>query len=304
LSLALPSSPHQALRLLASLLTVLVVVLLGALGAGDPPRPAYHHYVALGDSYTAAPFVPLTDVAYGCYRSINNYPHLVASALHIEDLRDRSCSGAQTSDLTSSQDTVRGMTVPPQLSALSDQTDLVTVGIGANNFHLYARMATVCRLMTRICRLHDQRRRLEWIVGQLHLALVPALEQVRARAPHARVLLVGYPKLLPTRGDCRLLPRFRPQDRATFRQVNRRLRDEMAAAARAAGVEFVDFYRASVGHDICSDDPWIQGRNGNAHRGAALHPLPAGQAALARLIERTLRREPPTDRPSPVAPGD
>ena len=33
----------------------------------------------MGDSFTAAPFVPLTDVAYGCYRSSNNYPSLLAA---------------------------------------------------------------------------------------------------------------------------------------------------------------------------------------------------------------------------------
>ncbi len=53
----------------------------------------------MGDSYTAAPFVPLTDIARGCLRSSNNYPHLVAGALHIADLRDRSCSGARTKHL-------------------------------------------------------------------------------------------------------------------------------------------------------------------------------------------------------------
>ena len=56
----------------------MVVVLLGSIGTSDSVRPTYHHYVAMGDSYTAAPFVPLTDVAYGCFRSSNNYPKLVA----------------------------------------------------------------------------------------------------------------------------------------------------------------------------------------------------------------------------------
>ena len=100
--MSLPFPPRlleQALRLVAAVLTVVVVVLLGGIGTSDPVRPTYHHYVAMGDSFTAAPFVPLTDVAYGCYRSSNNYPHLVAEALHIDDLRDRSCSGAQTADL-------------------------------------------------------------------------------------------------------------------------------------------------------------------------------------------------------------
>lgn len=292
-TLPLPRHAQQALRLLATLLTVVLVVGLGSVGTSDAPRPEYHHYVALGDSYTAAPFVPLTDVAYGCYRSSNNYPHLVAEALHIEDLRDRSCTGAQTRDLLGRQTTSDGQQVPPQLGALTPDTDLVTIGLGANNFHLYARMATVCRKMRRICPLADQRDELGHIVDLLRPALVESLQLVRDRAPDARVLLVSYPRLLPPTGDCPRLPRMRPQDRATFRGINLRLREEMRAAANEAGVEFVDFYAASEGHDVCSRHPWIQGRVGSSRHGAALHPLPAGQAALARLIERTLRTAPP-----------
>ncbi len=108
------------------------------------------------------------------------------------------------------------------------------------------------------------------------------------------MLLVGYPKLLPQRGTAATSCRASgPQDRATFRGVNRRLREEMRGAAEEAGVEFVDFYRASIGHDVCSRQPWVQGRYGNGRKGAALHPLPAGQAVLARIIETVLRTEPP-----------
>ena len=279
-----------ALRLGSAVIAVSVAIVLATLGTTATPLPAYHHYVALGDSYTAAPFVPMTDIAYGCVRSTHNYPHLVAQALRIEDLDDRSCTGAQTYDLFAPQVTSRDMRVPAQMDALNDNTDLVTVGIGANNGHLYSRMATVCRKLTTLCRLHDQRHLLNGILDRLGPVLVHTLQEVRLRAPDARVLLVSYPKLVPARGDCSRLPRMRPEDRATFRQVNYRLRNVMADAARTAGVEFVDFYRASIGHDVCAPDPWIQGRNGNAHLGAALHPLPAGQAAVARLLEARLTR--------------
>ncbi len=175
----------------------------------------------MGDSFTAAPFVPLNDVASGCNRSSNNYPHLVARALHIDDLEDRSCTGAQTVDLYGRRQlTAYGRSVPPQFTALSADTDLVTVGIGANNGRLYARMATVCRKMATICPLYDERDSLRAIVDQLGPELVSTLDQVRERAPSARVLLVGYPKLLPQRGNCSRLPRMRPQDRATFRAMN------------------------------------------------------------------------------------
>jgi lysophospholipase L1-like esterase len=294
LRLRVPHTPEQALRLVAAVLTVVLVVLLGGLGTPDPDGPTYHHYVAMGDSFTAAPFVPLNDVAYGCNRSSNNYPHLVARALHIDDLKDRSCTGAQTIDLYGRrQRTADGQSVPPQFTALSADTDLVTVGIGANNGRLYARLATVCRKMTTICPLYDERAALEAIVDSLQPELVSTLDQVRERAPNARVLLIGYPKLLPARGDCLRLPRMRPQDRATFRAINLRLRYEMRDSAKEAGVEFVDFYQASIGHDVCARHPWVQGRVGSRHHAAALHPLPSGQAALARLVEHTLSSRPP-----------
>ncbi len=280
------------MRLLVALLTSgMVLILLTATGEHEQV-PAYHRYLALGDSYTAAPFVPFTEVAAGCYRSDNNYPHLVAAAMHIDVLEDRSCSGARTSALSDSQTTVTGKQVPPQLDGLTEDTDLVTVGLGVNNFGLYGRMASQCRKSQRICPLYDERVAFAQIVDRLRPALVESLNLVRDRAPKARVLLIGYPRVLPARGDCRKLPRMRPQDRETFRAVNLRLREEMRAAARETGVEFVDFYSASLGHDVCSRHPWVQGRIGSGRVGAALHPLPAGQAALARLLVSVLSRPP------------
>jgi hypothetical protein len=90
---------------------------------------------------------------------------------------------------------------------------------------------------------------------------------------------------------------MRGQDRATFRDISLRLRYGMRDAAKESGVEFVDFYAVSTGHDICSRNPWVQGRRGN-RRGAGMHPLASGQAALARTIEEVLRHEPRTTSPA------
>jgi hypothetical protein len=154
-------------------------------------------------------------------------------------------------------------------------------------------MNTVCRLRNRVCPLYDQRAALGAVVDEVEPALVGIIDGVKERAPHARILLVTYPRLLPLRGSCPQLPRFRPQDRATYRAVQLRLRAQMRAAATETGVEFVDFYRDSAGHDICARHPWVQGRVGSRYHGAALHPLAAGQRALARIIEARLRRPPP-----------
>ena len=65
---------------------------------------AYPTYVALGDSYTAAPGVPQTEQETGCLRSNGNYASLVANQLE-SDFVDVSCSGATTVSLVGAQHT-------------------------------------------------------------------------------------------------------------------------------------------------------------------------------------------------------
>lgn len=280
-------------RIALPLLLVALAVVVAGLAPTPPREPTYTRYVALGDSFTAAPYVPVTDLAAGCLRSDGNYPSQVARTLRVAVFEDRSCTGAQVADLEGSQRTRLGLRVPPQLGALSPDTDLVTLGLGFNNGRLYGRIASRCRQVPGICPLADEREVLESIVNQVAADLTGALVDIKQRAPQARVLLIGYPRMLPPRGDCLALPRFRPEDRQTFRDLNAELNAQMELAAQVSDVEFVDFYARSFGHDICARRPWVEGRNGDDSRAASLHPLPAGQRALAELVTSTLRRPPP-----------
>ncbi len=114
------------------LATLIVVALLGLSGCGcrrcdhglrrdrltssaSANATTIRRYVALGDSYTAAPYVYLTDVANGCLRSSGNYPALLAERLDVAKHVDVSCSGATSKDLAGRQDTFQQQTVPPQL---------------------------------------------------------------------------------------------------------------------------------------------------------------------------------------------
>jgi len=98
-------------------------------------------YVALGDSATAAPGTgPMSDVA--CLQSSTNYPHRVATTLGL-DLVDVSCSGATTEDVAEGQ-VFRQAELPPQADALSDSADLVTIGLGANDFKVFGTVVLSC----------------------------------------------------------------------------------------------------------------------------------------------------------------
>ncbi|HET6561795.1 MAG TPA: GDSL-type esterase/lipase family protein, partial [Marmoricola sp.] len=139
----------RASRRAVALVVPLLLALAGCSAAGghEPvaaERPVVETYVALGDSFTAAPYVPSTSLAEGCFRSDGNYPQIVAAELGAV-LHDVSCSGADSSDLTGRQSVAGGRgTVPPQLDAVPADADLVTVGIGGNDQNLFHTLITRC----------------------------------------------------------------------------------------------------------------------------------------------------------------
>ena len=107
-----------------------------AASASSPPVTG--RYVALGDSYSAGPLIPTTDLAGGCARSDHNYPTLVADSVNARTFVDVTCSGADTRDLTGVQRPFGDSRVPPQLRSVTPDTTLVTLGIGGNDFDLFS----------------------------------------------------------------------------------------------------------------------------------------------------------------------
>jgi lysophospholipase L1-like esterase len=248
--------------------------------------------VALGDSFTSAPLVPVTDVANGCFRSSANYPALVARALGAK-LDDRSCGGAQIVHLGTSQ----YPEVPAQLTALKPDTDLVTIGMGGNDGGVFEKLTRECpRLRARDPRGAPCEAAMTASGADVLLAslastatrLTAALEEVHEKSPEARVLVVGYPQIVAARSRCTLLP-LAAGDFAYAAKVNVALNDALRRAAQASGSTYVDVAREG-GHDICSDDPWVNGPVNDQQRAAAYHPFAEEQAAVAELVVAAARR--------------
>lgn len=271
----------------------------GAAAAGRAPNPppsappTFTRYVALGDSFTAAPLVPVTDVANGCFRSSANYPALVARATGAE-VEDRSCGGATTAHMRRAQ--FPG--VPPQLSALDNRTDLVTFSIGGNDNRVFQQLVGRCPALRdrdpdgspcRAAMGADGRDLLLSGVQRAHRRIVAALREVERRAPDAKVLVVGYPQLASSDDECSLLPLARG-DHAYALEVNRAMSESLRRAARTTGATYVDVFRASRGHHVCSGSPWVNGAVADQGRAAAYHPFAEGQRAVADLIIDELSR--------------
>jgi lysophospholipase L1-like esterase len=265
---------------------------------GVPPK----YYVALGDSYTSGPGIPTqTPESGGCGRSDHNYPHLVAADLGVPRFTDVSCGSATTAHMAESQPLPGGAVfteaqvkpASPQLDALSPGVDLVTLGIGGNDIG-FGEIIVTCAgrslllPVTAPCRQHYTRHGDE--LGARIAATAPkvaaVLAAIRERAPAARILVVGYPVILPAAGPgCWPLVPIAVGDVAWLRAVQGRLNAMLADQAAAAGAAFVDTYSSSVGHDVCRlpGRKWVEGFVPTAPA-SPVHPNALGMANTARLV--------------------
>ncbi|HEX5145620.1 MAG TPA: SGNH/GDSL hydrolase family protein, partial [Conexibacter sp.] len=184
--------------------TVLALASLALLLCGAASG-ATGRYVALGDSYTAGPLIPNQSLnPLGCLRSDHNYPHLVQPGLTTASLSDVSCSGATTDDMFNAQSTEAG-TNPPQLNALTADTRVVTLGIGGNDIG-FSGIVVNCARLNPFDPCKD-----DYVHGAVDdisvriAATAPKVDAViaaiHARAPSAKVHVVGYPTILPATGS-------------------------------------------------------------------------------------------------------
>ncbi|MFN8193531.1 MAG: SGNH/GDSL hydrolase family protein [Nocardioidaceae bacterium] len=273
----MPARPALPLRLVAGLLgvTLLVGGCSSSAGSSGSARPARElDYVALGDSFTAGPLLaPYADSAGGCLRSAANYPSLLADELGATSFEDASCSGATTADV-----------LRTQLRAVGPGTDLVTVGIGGNDGRLFGSLVSgtfVPGAPGELARFLRLARAVEGHVGRV-------LAAIHRRSPDARVLVVGYPQLLPDRGSCRAVP-FPAAAYGPLNRVGAALNGSLRRAAESGGATYVDVATASRGHDICAGRrAWVNGSQSVFGQALAFHPFASGMAGVAAVIRRVL----------------
>jgi len=272
-----------------------VLVGLAALVLWALPAAAGAHsisYVSIGDSYTSGPGVlpyEENEAAEKCGRSTRNYPHLVASALNLT-LNDVSCGGAQTKDETEEQ--IPGVT-PPQDNALSESTEVVTIGMGGNDGGLFGGLLQGC---TESDILKPEpgpapcKAKYEKFVTETFAADKPsqeaALVHIKELAPNAKVFVVGYPDIAPLHATCAQFP-WHIKDLTWFRNKVEKVGDKMIKeAAKAHGATFVETFKGSEAHNACQEPGvrWIEPLVGSL-TGVAVHPNAEGEEALASFVE-------------------
>jgi lysophospholipase L1-like esterase len=280
-----------------------VVIPASALPAAAEPseQAAVQSYVALGDSYAAGPLIPLqTGLPAGCLRSNRNYPSLVAETLGIPAFRDVTCSSATTEHLGSPQSVPLGVNAP-QFDALAQDTELVSLTIGGNDIG-FGQIINECATRSPLQPAGAACRDFYHAGGSDELAeriaatapdIDAALAEIDTRSPDARVLLVGYPAILPDTGPgCFPVVPFSPGDVAYLRETEKRLNAMLADRADAAGVDYVDTYTPTIGHDVCQlpGVKWIEGLVPTSPA-YPVHPNALGMVAMAAVAAETLSGE-------------
>ena len=278
---------HRSTRISRLLVSVLVAILAFALvaplaqAASSPLR-----YVALGDSYSAASGVLPPDVLAPpeCLRSVRNYPHVVADATGAQ-LEDVTCGAAETSHFFASQ--YPG--VPPQLDAVEQDTQLVTMTIGGNDSGVFIDTILDCGTAGLLtlgqgspCKDRYGSSFEDTINSTTYPSLVKSLNAVRAKAPAARVAILGYPWIMPASGGCFDKMPIAQGDVPYVRGIQAALNDAVRRAAAATGSTYVDFNTVSNGHDACKPlgvrwiEPVLQGTNP-----VIVHPNALGESEMA-----------------------
>lgn len=247
-----------------------------------PAERSSFNYVALGDSYASGMGLGSPSNA-DCNRSKRGYPEQVADLARVT-VKNVTCSGATTRSLWNTEGSQ-----PPQINALSKDTDLVTVTLGGNDVGFTEVMVT-CALAENCQNYYkkDGTDQLKNRINKLAPRIKSMVTDIKRHSPKAKVLVVGYPKLFPSGNESHTCSeRFAVSgaERSYLNGINVELNRQIAQQTRAAGGRFVDVYTPFKGHDMCQtlDKRYINPLStdsGSVHPNLAGHRLMAQEAYL------------------------
>ncbi|MER7903986.1 SGNH/GDSL hydrolase family protein [Streptomyces sp. NPDC048556] len=248
----------------SSLLLGTVLALTGAGVAQAKESAAAVDYVALGDSYSSGVGAGSYDSASGdCKRSTRAYPALWKAANNPATFAFTACSGARTGDVTAGQ-----------LGPLNSATDLVSISIGGNDAG-FADVMTTCVLQSEATCLNRIATARAYVDSTLPGKLDSVYSAISAKAPSARVVVLGYPRFYQLGGSC--IAGLSEKERTAINGAADYLNAATAKRAADHGFTFGDVTSTFTGHEICSGSAWLHSVNW-LNIGESYHPTAAGQS--------------------------
>jgi lysophospholipase L1-like esterase len=266
-------------RIFLAALTAFTAIIVAPASASA----AVLEYVALGDSFSSglgAP--PYSSEGGSCNRSVKGYPRLWSAEHSAYTLVNVACAGATIDDVRKKQ-----------LPALSRATRLVTLTIGGTDDG-YRPTLEACVTGTAAECHAATRAGIHKAGGPLRERLTGLYRDIAERAPEAKIVVLGYPRLVREGGLLCGLIGPKAAQRADLNANADALAEGIEAAADRAHVIYVDVRKTFAGHDACARDNWIRGVEVHFHSGRlqareqSFHPTAEGQAAYARALSHAL----------------
>ena len=232
------------MRRLALLLVPVIAILLPATAAAAPQ--AAGKYVALGDSYAVGVGTYTYDNPNDpCRRGPLAYSRLWAASHPSTTYVEESCSGAEVADV-----------VTQAAAGLTPDTSLVTVQVGGNDVGFVSVLETcILNLSDSTC-INAVNTAISTGRSVLPGSLASLYSGIRAKAPSAQVVVMGYPRMYKIGGNC--IFGLSDTKRTALNGAADALDSLLQTAAANAGFRFVDARTAFAGHELCSGNPeWM-----------------------------------------------
>ncbi|MGW7238614.1 SGNH/GDSL hydrolase family protein [Streptomyces sp. NPDC054804] len=245
----------------ASTSALAAVLALWLAGGASAAKPAY---VALGDSYSSGVGAGSYVSSSGsCQRSTNAYPYLWAAAHAPSSFSNTACSGATTTDVLNKQ-----------LGPLDSATGLVSISAGGNDVGFSDVLSSCWFSPDSAClsRIAEAR---SYAEHTLPGRLDTLYSAIRAKAPAAHVVVLGYPAFYQLGGSC--VGGLSDTKRAAISGAADDLNTVIAERAAAHGFTYGDVRSAFASHELCSrGEWWLHGLT--APLNESYHPTAGGQS--------------------------
>jgi lysophospholipase L1-like esterase len=262
-------NPRKAWRTVPAAL-----ILVTVLGVAAPAQATTSAYTALGDSYSSGTGTrQYYSDGTSCQRSPYAYPVIDAGRLGAS-LTFAACAGAKIPGILSGQ-----------LGSLGTSTTYVTVTAGGNDLGWSAVITQCAKPWPYTC-WGDIDRAEYYIRNTLPGQLDQLYSTIKSKAPNARIVAVGYPRLFNGE-ECNAIARISPGEQSRRNATADLLATTTRDRAVANGLSFVDACGPFTGHAVCDDVEWINGTSWPL--GESYHPNRAGHVGYAGIVETALR---------------
>ncbi|MFI0188785.1 SGNH/GDSL hydrolase family protein [Streptomyces sp. NPDC017082] len=246
-----------------SLLLAAGLGLTGAASAQASPTAAAGGYVALGDSYSSGVGAGSYISSSGnCDRSTKAFPYLWNAAHSPSSFAFNACSGATTDDVLAGQ-----------LGSLNSSTSLVSLTVGGNDAG-FSDVMTTCVLQSDSTCLSRINTAKAYVANTLPAKLDAVYNAITAKAPSARVVVIGYPRFYLLGQTCLGLSETK---RSAINDAADYMDAVIKTRATAHHFAFGDVRTTFTGHEICSGDSWLHSVDW-LDIGESYHPTAAGHS--------------------------